>query len=210
MGMIPAETRERQLTCADVRRLYAAYRAGALSESLREAFEAHCLECEHCSELIDITTPHLYEPPPRPAPPPYLAAEILAEARQRKSPQQTAARRSTIGSPPFLATCAVIAAGAVLTLLAIYHYERIQPRQDTHTPVLFVKSGQGVLILADPNDPMREQTPEEILDKIRRGKIVLEFGPDLGGKGAIAKGTSDMLILRYSPGDGRRETATHP
>ena len=75
---------------------------------------------------------------------------------------------------------------------------------------MFVKSGQGVLILADPNDPMREQTPEEILDKIRRGKIVLEYGPDLGGKGAIAKGTSDMLILRYSPGDGRREGATNP
>lgn len=205
---IPAETRQRQLTCADVARLHAAYRAGMLSESLREALEAHCLECEDCSELLGITTPHLHEPPPRPAPPPYLAAEILAEARQRHSPQQSAARRRMIGSLPFLVTCAVIAAGAVLTLAAIYHYNRVQPRQDTHTPILFVKSGQGVLILADPSNPMREQTPEEILDKIHRGKIVLEYGPDLGGTRTIAKGTSDMLILRYSSGDGSRGDLT--
>jgi hypothetical protein len=200
--------REKGFTCVDVRRMHAAYVAGGLSDSRREAFEAHCLECEHCRRLVDIPAPHLYEPPPRLEPPPYLAAEIVAEARGRCAPQRKAARRRLIGSTPFLATCAAIAAGTILTLVAVYHYNRIQPRQDTHVPVVFVKSGQGVLILADPNDPMREQTPEEILEKIQRGKIVLQYGPDLGGKGAVARGTADMVILRYSSGGA--STIDHP
>lgn len=205
---IPAETREKEFTCEDVERMYVSYCAGALSEEDAEAFEAHCLECEHCRELLDIMPPKQHKPPTAPAPPPYLASEIVAEARLQRSPQRLAAHRRTLGSPPFLATCALIAAGVVLTLVAIYHYNHVQPRPDTHVPVLFVKSGQGVLILADPNDPMKEQTPEEILEKIRRGKIVLEYGADLKGKGAVAKGTSGMRVLRYSPGNG--ETAPPP
>ncbi len=173
-----------ELTCDDVRRLLDDYLSGSLAADEIAAVEDHCSHCETCRALIsDAVEAQLARKASRPpAPPPYLAAEIKSEAKQLRSPERIASRKRMVGSPHFLAACAVIVVGAMATLVATYHLNSLKPRQDAWVPAFVVTSGGGVIFLADPENPMREQTPDEVLEKLNRGREALRKaqGPTTG------------------------------
>jgi len=175
MGM-PVKAEETQLTCEEVSDLQDAYLTGALSAEQKAAVDDHCAHCKPCRDLLaeEAGPQPLQSPAEPPMPPRYLAAQIKSEARQRRSPERAAARKRMIGSPSFLAVCAVIAAGVIATLAVTYHMNNVRLREDTSAPAFVVTSGGGVITLTDPEDPMREQTADELLEKLRRGKEDLE------------------------------------
>ncbi len=172
---IPIKAEETQLTCEEVSDLQDAYLTGALSAEQKAAVDDHCAHCEPCRDLLRerAGSQPLQSSPEPPTPPRYLAAQIKSEARQRRSPERAAARKRMIGSPSFLAVCAVIIAGVIATLVVTYHMNNVRLREDTWAPALVVTSGGGVIVLTDPEDPMREQTADEVLEKLRRGKQAL-------------------------------------
>ena len=177
--MGPPAVDEGKLTCEEAGQLHEAYAAGELAAEQKAAFETHCRECEACRRLVE----QLAEEPEAPAPPPYLAAEIKQEARQRKCPERNATRKRAIGSPQFLAICAVIAAGVILALVATYHMNNMTAREDAWAPAIIVTSGGGVITLTDAEDPMRELSREEILEKMdRHGHVPETTSPETPGE----------------------------
>ncbi len=169
------------LTCEEARELHEAYVAGELAAEEKAAFETHCRECEACRHFLEQPA----DEPEAPAPPPYLAAEIKGEARQRKCPERTATRKRAIGSPHFLAICAVIAVGVIVALIATYQMNNSEAREDTWAPAVIVTSGGGVISLTDADDPMRVQSREEILEKMdRHGHVPATTPADTPGEQA--------------------------
>ena len=175
---IPVKAEETQLTCEEVSDLQDAYLTGALSVEQKAAVDDHCAHCKSCRDLLSeaLGPQPPQSPPDPPTPPRYLAAQIKSEARQRRSPERAAARKRMIGSPSFLAACAVIATGVIATLVVTYHMNNVRLREDTWAPAFVVTSGGDVIPLTDPEDPMREQTTDEVLEKLHRGKQALEKG----------------------------------
>ncbi|GEM_PF-4735537 len=172
------KAQETELTCEEVSDLQDAYLSGTLSAEQQAAVEEHCAHC-HCQSCRELLSPAaepqaLPNAPEPPSPPRYLAAQIKSEARQRRSPERAAARKRMIGSPSFLAACAVIIAGVIATLVVTYHMNSIRARADTWAPAFVVTSGGGVITLTDPTDPMREQTADELLEKFHRAKEALK------------------------------------
>jgi len=172
------------LTCEEVRELHQAYAAGELAAEEKSAFEAHCRECEACRQLL--------EQMEVPTPPPYLAAEIKEEALQRTSPERTATRKRAIGSPQFLAACAVIAAGVIVALIAADHMNNSEAREDAWAPAIIVTSGGATVDLTDTEDPMRVQSRDEILEKLQRHGHVAPATDTSGEEGTPQPGASEV------------------
>ena len=166
----PVKLDEELLTCEQVQRWCRHGRLEELSLADLLAVERHCEQCVKCRRLAYGPERHrpvtsIPSPSPVPSPPRYLAAQIKSEAHQRLPAQQACVRKRLIGSPHFLAVCAVITAGIIATLAAVYYFNSSKPREDAWAPALVVTSGSGTIILADSEDPARTVSTEEMLER---------------------------------------------
>jgi|LSQX01.1.fsa_nt_gb anti-sigma-K factor RskA len=175
MGM-PVKLDEDTLTCGQVRQWQEEYRSGDLALADLLAIEQHCRRCEHCRLLLQQCEEQSSTSPLSPSPPPpplYLAAQIKSEAHQRQPAQRAVPRKRLIGSPHFLAACAVVAAGAIAVLAVICHLEASKPRSDAWAPAFVVTSGGGTIMLVDSDNFFRETSPEEMLERLHQGRAAL-------------------------------------
>lgn len=162
---IPAKIGENRLTCERVRQWKDKYRSGELSAEDRHLVERHCEDCPQCRELL---FGQASEAPAEP--PPYLASQIKSEARRRRPAERAVVRNRMVGSPQFLAACAVIVAGTIATLAVVYYFNSLKPREDAWAPAFVVTSGGGMIMLTDSEDPMRELSAEEMLERLHQGR----------------------------------------
>jgi hypothetical protein len=179
----PVKRAEDLLTCEQVRQWHQHGRLDQLSPADLLAVERHCEQCAECwSFLYGSENQGSAESlPASPEPPLYLAAQIKCEVRQRRPAQRASVRKRLIGSPHFLAVCAVIVAGAVATLGVIYYFNSLKPREDAWAPAFVLTSGGGTIMLADSEDPSRAVSTEEMLERFQQGKEALEGRGGEGG-----------------------------
>jgi hypothetical protein len=193
----PAKLDEELLTCEQVQRWCRHGRLEELSLADLLAVERHCEQCVKCRRLAYGPERHrpvtsIPSPSPVPSPPRYLAAQIKSEAHQRLPAQQACVRKRLIGSPHFLAVCAVITAGIIATLAAVYYFNSSKPREDAWAPAFVVISGGGTIILADSEDPARTVSTEEMLERFSQRQAT-------SGRQDTGSETREMLDLPKTP-----------
>ncbi len=109
------------------------------ADELRDIPEAGLTNCS--DDFRVLTDAEIPDPPP---PPPYLAQEIKARLRYEDPEVRRRAHRRMIGSPHFIASCAIILAGVIVTLGAIVHMNNSEPRSDYWVPAIVVSAGHAV------------------------------------------------------------------
>lgn len=171
------------LSCDETRPLLEDYLDRALAEEAQSRVEEHlgcCPRCRRCLEeacfaRLVLRNAATIDPPAD------LAAQIKNAVTLRLNHPRRPIKRA-LGSPAFLATCASLACGTLMCLVAILHLSAVQPEASVATPALVAVGGAGSpsrLVLVQPT----EAAPSLIVP--RREAVAVRARPS-GARAAVA------------------------
>jgi hypothetical protein len=184
------------LSCDETRSLLEDYLDRVLGEEAQGGVEEHltcCPRCQRCLEearfarlvLRNATTI---------APPADLAAQIKSAATLHLNHPRRPLK-CALGSPAFLATCASLACGALMCLVAILHLSAVQPEASVATPALVAVGGGAAparMVLVQPT------APEPTLRASRRETVAVRARPSGARPARLAKSPAPVVTAPAS------------